>query len=97
MSRIEVVDQAIVWQVEAGDPAGHACEPRVVRLASGSIVLSHRVGTTREGADGRPRLVRSDDDGVTWRELASPFVVAGIEGEGDALVGGVVVTGEEHV
>ena len=55
------------------DPAGHACEPRVARLASGAIVLSHRVGTTREGGDGRPRLVRSDDGGATWRELASPF------------------------
>ena len=44
--------------------------------ASGAIVLSHRVGTTREGADGRPRLVRSDDGGATWRVLASPFVGA---------------------
>ena len=52
------------------------CEPRVTRLASGSIVLSHRVGTTREGADGRPRLVRSDDGGATWRVLASPFAGA---------------------
>ena len=52
------------------------CEPRVTRLASGAIVLSHRVGTTREGGDGRPRLVRSDDDGATWRVLASPFTGA---------------------
>ena len=39
-------------------------------------MLSHRVGTTREGSDGRPRLVRSDDGGATWRVLASPFVGA---------------------
>ena len=76
MSRIEVVERATVWQAEPRDPAGHACEPRVARLASGAIVLSHRVGTTREGGDGRPRLVRSDDDGTTWRVLASPFVGA---------------------
>jgi hypothetical protein len=76
VTRIEVIDRAVIWQAEPDDPAGHACEPRVVRLGSGSIVLSHRVGTKREGADGRPRLVRSDDDGVTWRPLASPFVGA---------------------
>lgn len=76
MSRIEVVERATVWEAGADDPAGHGCEPRVTRLASGAIVLSHRVGTTREGADGRPRLVRSDDGGLTWRVLASPFVGA---------------------
>ena len=76
MSRIEVTAESTVWQAEAADPAGHGCEPRVTRLASGAIVLSHRVGTTREGGDGRPRLVRSDDDGATWRVLASPFTHA---------------------
>ena len=76
MSRIEVTAESTVWQAEADDPAGHGCEPRVTRLASGAIVLSHRVGTTREGGDGRPRLVRSDDDGATWRVLASPFTGA---------------------
>lgn len=76
MTRIAVIDRATVWQAEPDDPAGHACEPRVTRLASGGIVLSHRVGTTREGADGRPCLVRSDDAGESWRLLASPFVGA---------------------
>jgi BNR repeat-like domain len=76
VTRIGVSETATVWEAEPDDPAGHACEPRVTRLASGAIVLSHRVGTTREGADGRPRLVGSDDDGATWRPLASPFVDA---------------------
>ncbi len=80
MSRIEVADLTTVWQADPDDPAGHGCEPRVVRLVSGSIVLSHRVGTTREGADGRPHLARSDDGGVTWRQLGAPF--------GDALPAG---------
>jgi hypothetical protein len=73
VTRITVIEHAIVWQADGEDPAGHACEPRVARLASGAILLSHRVGTTREGADGRPRLVRSDDGGATWRALGSPF------------------------
>jgi BNR repeat-like domain len=76
VTRIQVLDQATSWEAEPDDPAGHACEPRVTRLTSGGIVLSHRVGTTREGSDGRPRLVRSDDGGATWRPLASPFVDA---------------------
>jgi hypothetical protein len=73
MTRIAVTEQAIVWEAEPTDPAGHGCEPRVARLASGSIVLSHRVGTTREGGDGRPRLTRTDDDGATWHDLGCPF------------------------
>jgi hypothetical protein len=71
--RIVAVERSTVWQADRDDPVGHACEPRVVRLASGAIVLSHRIGTTREGADGRPRLVRSDDDGATWRAIGRPF------------------------
>lgn len=65
-----------VWAAADGDPVGHACEPRVVRLRSGSIVLSHRVGTRRDSADGRPQLLRSDDDGATWSILGRPFADA---------------------
>ena len=67
-------DQATVWQADPGDPVGHACEPRVTRLASGSIVLSHRVGTTRErrrrAAAPRPERRRRRDRGGC---SASPF------------------------
>ena len=54
MSRIAVVETSTVWQADPDDPAGHGCEPRVTRLASGAIVLSHRVGTTREGRRRSP-------------------------------------------
>ena len=62
-------------------PYGHACEPRIARLADGTILLSHRAGTRRESADGRPHFLRSRDEGRTWEDLGRPFD----DGGGDRL------------
>lgn len=71
--RIRQDGHAIVWQASEDDPVGHACEPRVVRRASGEIVLAHRVGTRRDSADGRPHLLRSIDGGKSWDDLGRPL------------------------
>jgi BNR repeat-like domain len=71
--RITVVVRSIAWEAPAADPAGHACEPRIVRRAGGEIVLAHRLGTRRESADGRPHLLRSADGGRTWEDLGQPL------------------------
>ena len=71
--RAIVEDRSVVWQADDDDPIAHACEPRIVRLASGEILVSHRLGSRREGNDGRPHLLRSTDDGATWQDLGRPF------------------------
>lgn len=71
--RLVVERSGTVWEASADDPAGHACEPRIVRLSSGEILVSHRAGTRRESADGRPHLLRSSDDGSTWQDLGRPL------------------------
>jgi hypothetical protein len=71
--QIEVRPLGVVHEAAADDPNGHYCEPRIVRLADGTILLSHRAGTRRESADGRPHLLRSRDEGRSWEDLGRPF------------------------
>ena len=71
--RAIVEDRVVVWEAPASEPAGHLCEPRIVRLRSGVILVSHRQGVRRESNDGRPRLHRSSDSGRTWVDLGRPF------------------------
>jgi hypothetical protein len=78
--RIEVLARRIVYEAPPGDRYGHACEPRIVRLADGTILLSHRAGTRRESADGRPHFLRSRDEGHTWEDLGRPFDPPGAAG-----------------
>jgi hypothetical protein len=77
---ITIERRSVVWEAADDDPVGHACEPRIARLADGPILLSFRTGTRRESADGRPRLVRSQDDGTTWDDLGRPFDAFGARG-----------------
>jgi hypothetical protein len=77
---ITIEGRQVVWQAPDDDPVGHACEPRIARLADGGIVLAFRTGTRRESNDGRPRLLRSDDDGATWQDLGRPFDAFGEPG-----------------
>ena len=55
------------------DPRGHACEPRITRLADGAILLAFRTGTGRATPDGSPRLLRSTDEARSWEDLGTPF------------------------
>ncbi|MBM4408147.1 MAG: exo-alpha-sialidase [Chloroflexi bacterium] len=71
--RAIVEDRSVVWQADDDDPIGHACEPRIVRRASGVILVAHRLGVRRESNDGRPHLLRSTDDGASWQDLGRPF------------------------
>ena len=85
-----IEDRGVIWQAPADDPVGHACEPRIGRLADGGIVLAFRTGTRRESADGRPRVLRSDDDGATWTDLGRALDRIGQPGwdlRGAALAG----------
>ena len=78
--RIRDDGHAMVWEAAVDDPVGHACEPRIARLADGEIVVAHRLGTRRESADGRPHLVTSPDAGATWTDLGRPLDFLGVEG-----------------
>jgi hypothetical protein len=78
--RIEVEGHATVWKASPDDPAGHACEPRILRRSTGDILLAHRVGTRRESKDGRPHLLESTDRGQRWATLGRPLDSLGTDG-----------------
>ena len=71
--QIELERRDVVFEAAPDDPVGHACEPRIARLAGGEILVTHRAGTRRESADGRPHLMRSVDDGRSWEDLGRPL------------------------
>src|SRR3954470_17067910 len=77
---ITIERRTVVWQAADDDPISHACEPRIARLTDGGIVVAFRTGTRRESNDGRPRLLRSEDGGATWRDLGRPFDAFGAPG-----------------
>jgi hypothetical protein len=62
----------LVYRPEPNTPLSHVCEPRLTRLSSGSLLLSHRLGSGRVSTDGIIHLLRSDD-GSTWQSLGYPF------------------------
>jgi hypothetical protein len=78
--KIEITPLGPVYEAAVSEPAGHGCEPRIVRLRDGTILVSHRSGTRRESADGRPHLLRSRDEGRSWEDLGRPFSPAGADG-----------------
>ncbi len=78
--RIRVEGQATVWEPSDDDPVGHACEPRIVRRANGTIVVAHRRGPRRESADGRPQLLESSDGGAHWTTLGQTLNSLGTDG-----------------
>jgi hypothetical protein len=72
--RLVIEDRFTIHQAAADDPRGHACEPRILRCADGTILLAFRTGTGRGTPDGSPRLLRSRDDGASWADLGTPFL-----------------------
>ena len=74
--RFEVVRQTLVHEAPTDDPRGDYCEPRIARLHDGTILVSHRAGTRRESNDGRPHLLRTRDEGLSWEDLGRPLDAA---------------------
>src|SRR2546428_13989190 len=73
MPPLEVVERFRIHVSPPEDPRGHLCEPRMTRLADSGILLSFRTGSLRYSPDGSPRLLRSDDNGVSWTDLGGPL------------------------
>jgi len=72
--RLSIEDRFTIHEAAPDDPRGHACEPRILRRADGTILLAFRTGTGRGSPNGSPRLLRSRDDGRTWADLGTPFL-----------------------
>lgn len=65
---MQVIDQRTIYRGMPASATASACFPSLVRLADGSQLVSWRVGTDKDSADGRILLSRSADVGLTWSE-----------------------------
>jgi hypothetical protein len=84
-------DPIVVFRPEPGTDMGHVCEPRLARLPSGDVLLSHRVGSGRVSADGTIQMLVSPD-GMVWRLQGCPFSNV-VEGQwGDFQIAPLAVT-----
>ena len=70
---MHIEDRFLIWRERDDEPSGNLCEPRIVRLDSGEIILSFRTGSLRYSPDGSPRLLASSDDGQSWQDLGRPL------------------------
>src|SRR5437588_4356545 len=70
--RLWCEDPVLVFRPGPDAVLGHVCEPRLTRLPSGPLLLSHRLGSGRVSADGTIQLL-SSTDGVNWHCLGRLF------------------------
>jgi hypothetical protein len=83
----------------APDPLalGHVCEPRLTKLANGTVLLAYRAGSARLSVDGRVALLRSADGGMSWEWLGTPFPSEWDGRRGDQLLAVLAPTGGDGV
>lgn len=65
---------------------GHNAFPGLARLVSGRLVLVWRYGATHTSLDGVIKMIRSDDDGVTWTEPVTVLSAPGLDYRDPALM-----------
>lgn len=61
-----------VFGSHPGDTLTDMSEPRITRLLDGSLMLSHRLGSSRVSPDGSIQILHSANGG-TWAALGRPF------------------------
>ena len=66
---LELIDSGLLYlNPHPGDWAIHGYFPNIIEIAPGELLCAHRRGSAIYGDDGRTWLLRSTDNGRTWRE-----------------------------
>ncbi len=68
-----VVSKGMIFRGTPGSPTASACLGSICLLDEGHLLASWRVGSTKESADGRILISRSNDQGSTWSDPIEPF------------------------
>jgi hypothetical protein len=63
----------VVFSPEPSSPQADLSEPRITRLVKGTLMLAHRIGSSRVSSDGSIQLLLSNDDGASWIPRGRPF------------------------
>jgi len=70
---MEIVDKGLVYQTRVGMSGASAFFPSVTGLPDGKLIVTFRMGTGKESADGNICTSTSTDGGKTWSEPAKHF------------------------
>ena len=63
---MQAIDQRAIYCGTPGTSTANCCFPSLVRLLDGTHLVSWRVGSQKDSADGRILLSRSANNGRTW-------------------------------
>jgi hypothetical protein len=67
---MQLIDQRVIFSGTPDTPTANCCFPSIVRLRDGEYLVSWRVGSQKDSADGKVMLSRSSDEGRTWSSPA---------------------------
>ena len=71
---MKLIDEGLIFDAENSDsPFGVCYFSGLLHLASGSILSSFRLGSTKDSADANCTIARSDDNGSSWKVVSDGF------------------------
>lgn len=73
---MKIVETGRVTNSTAGTARAIFTFPALVQLSDGTLLLTCRVGTSKDSVDETIELYRSSDDGATWSPPTKPFAEA---------------------
>jgi hypothetical protein len=68
-----IVDHGVVFQGTPGTRTANCCFASIGRFEDGTLLVSWRVGSAKDSADGTILMSRSTDGGRTWETPREPF------------------------
>ncbi len=78
---MRIIERGTIYDATRAAPAAHfATFPVLTSTPEGRVLAAFRVGSSKDSADEDVRVLASDDEGRTWREIFGGF--------GDILPGG---------
>ncbi len=69
---MELIADGMIYAGKPGTSAANSCFPAIVQLPDGTLIVTWRVGSQKDSADGTILLSRSTDEGRSWSQ-PQPF------------------------
>ena len=94
---MELLSQGTIFSAPPNTDAAGSCFPSIARLTDGKLLVSWRVGSQKDSADGRILLSRSTDEGRSWSEPENLSPGPWEEEPGELHYAPLTVLGKNHL